>query len=393
MKYGFFIVATILASAFVSELLLKDSGYIAIYYQNYVIEMSLLIFLLVFFLVIILLFFVKKIFGTPNLIFKKTNLYKKRNANDLLEQSYLMMARGNYKKAEKYAKNSLKYSDTPLVAYLQGAIAADKQNLQKKRDAWISNAYENHPKGNEAILLLQAKFQLSDRNFEGASTTLNKIKKINNNSIETLNLLKNLYIELKDWQKILDILPSLRKFETSNISSLEKIESIAYIHIMNTTNDTKKLNQIWSRAPKTLKNNVEFTKVYCQRLITDNQEDLASKTITSFLNKDYDYTLVSMYSQMNIDNAEISQKNIMRWMKTHGKRDELLIAAAAICNKEKLWGQASRYLEESISISPSSEALFKLGEVLSHLEKTKAGNFAFERALKIQSNLEMNNQI
>ena len=72
MKYGFFIVATILASAFVSELLLKDSGYIAIYYQNYVIEMSLLIFLLVFFLVIILLFFVKKIFGTPNLIFKKT---------------------------------------------------------------------------------------------------------------------------------------------------------------------------------------------------------------------------------------------------------------------------------------------------------------------------------
>ena len=77
MKYGFFIVATILASAFVSELLLKDSGYVAIYYQNYVIEMSLLIFLLVFFLVIILLFFVKKIFGTPNLILKKLIYIKK----------------------------------------------------------------------------------------------------------------------------------------------------------------------------------------------------------------------------------------------------------------------------------------------------------------------------
>jgi uncharacterized protein HemY len=71
MKYGFFIVVTILVSTLVSNLLLKDSGYIAIYFQNYIIEMSLLIFLLVCFLLIIIFLFIKKIFGTPILIYKK----------------------------------------------------------------------------------------------------------------------------------------------------------------------------------------------------------------------------------------------------------------------------------------------------------------------------------
>lgn len=393
MKYGFFIVVTILVSTLVSNLLLKDSGYIAIYFQNYIIEMSLLIFLLVCFLLIIIFLFIKKIFGTPTLIYKKTNLYKKRNASALLEKSYLMLAQGNYKKAEKYAKNSLQYSDTPLIAFLQGAIAADKQNLHKKRDEWVKDAFKYSTKGNEAILLLQAKFQISDQKLEAAVTTLNKITEKNKSSIEAQHLLKDLYIELKDWQKILDILPALKKLDRSSMTSFEELESIAHIHIMNSINDTKKLNEIWNKAPKNIKNNSEFTKAYCQSLIKDNQEYLASKIITSFLSKSYDYTLVLIYSQMNVDNSEISQKNITRWIKTHGKRDELLIAAATVCNKEKLWGQASRYLEESISISPSSEALFKLGEVLSHLGKIEAGNSAFERALKIQSNLDVNNKI
>ena len=215
MKYGFFIVATILASAFVSELLLKDSGYIAIYLPElHVIEMSSTnLFISLFLSDHSFVFLSKKSLVRQILIFKKTNLYKKRNASALLEKSYLMLAQGNYKKAEKYAKNSLQYSDTPLIAYLQGAIAADKQNLHKKRDEWVKDAFKYSTKGNEAILLLQAKFQISDQKLEAAVTTLNKITEKNKSSIEAQHLLKDLYIELKDWQKILDILPALKKLD------------------------------------------------------------------------------------------------------------------------------------------------------------------------------------
>ncbi|MDE0742450.1 MAG: heme biosynthesis HemY N-terminal domain-containing protein [Woeseiaceae bacterium] len=393
MKFGFYIVLTILVSAFITELLLKDSGYVAIYYQDYVVEMSLVIFLLICLALFILLLFSKKIFNSPTLLLKKTMAYKRRHANHLLEQSYLMMAQGNYKKAEKYAKKSLNHCDAPVIAYSQGAIAADQQNLQIKRDEWIRNAYENHPKAREVILLLQAKFQLSDRNFEAALATLSKIKETNNTNKEMLTLMKDLYIELKDWQKILHIMPLLRKFDNLNTPLLNELECKAQIHIINITADTKELHQIWSKASKTLKENDDFTKAFCQKLIINDQEDIASKIITSFLKKNYAYSLVKMYTQLNIDDAQTNQKKITQWIKTHGHRDELLIAVATICQKEKLWGQASRFLQESINITPSAEALFKLGEVLSHLGKTESSNLAFKRALKLQSNLEKDIQV
>ena len=111
------------------------------------------------------------------------------------------------------------------------------------------------------------------------------------------------------------------------------------------------------------------------------------------MKKNYAYSLVKMYTQLNIDDAQTSQKKISQWIKTHGNRDQLLIAAATICQKDKLWGQASRLLQESINITPSAEGLFKLGEVLSHLGKTESSNLAFKRALKLQSNLEKDTQV
>jgi len=388
MKFGFYTVLTVLASAFITELLLKDSGYIAIYYQNYAIEMSLLIFLLLCAAIFVFLLLLKKILNSPKLILKKTTSYKRRHANHLLEQSYLMMARGNYKKAEKYAKKSLKYCDAPVIAYSQGAIAADQQNLQDKRDEWVRNAYENHPKAREAILLLQAKFQVSDRNFEEALATLAKIKEKNNSNKEILGLMKELYIELKDWQKILHIMPLLRKYDVLNTPLLDELECKANIHIISISSDAKELTQTWNNASKELKANNDFITAYCQKLILFNHKDIASKKITTFLKKNYAYSLIKMYTQLNIDDAQTSQKNIMQWIKTHGNRDKLLIAAATICQKDKLWGQSSRYLEESINITPSTEALFKLGEVLSHLGKIESSNLAFKRALKLQTSLE-----
>ena len=103
MKFGLYVVLTILFSAFMTQILVKEPGYVAIHFHDYVVEMSLIVFIVSFVLIILLLTAIKKILRSPRLIIKKTQAHKQKKANQLLEESFLKMAQGKFSDAEKIA--------------------------------------------------------------------------------------------------------------------------------------------------------------------------------------------------------------------------------------------------------------------------------------------------
>tara|TARA_B110000003_G_scaffold89071_3_gene91099 strand:+ start:1161 stop:2333 length:1173 start_codon:yes stop_codon:yes gene_type:complete len=385
MKLGFYIIITILLSAVISGILAEESGYISIYYSTYVIEMSLVIFFIINASFFLFLYFLSKIINTPSLLIIKAQKYKQENANSFIEKSYIKLLQGDYKRAEKYAIKAFSHCDTPLLAYSQAALAADHIDSKNNRDKWINIAYDRLPYAKEAILLLQAKFQFIDGNHKAALEYTEKIIAVNSENPLAINLLKDIYFEQKDWDKLKEILPLLKKLKKSEISELNRLETEIFTGAVNSINDIESLQNIWKTANKITKQDENFITLYCQKLIENNHDETASKIITTYLKKSYSYRLISIYTTLNHDETETSVKKIHLWMKSFGHQAELLLAAANICIKANLWGQSHRYLEESLAIELNPDTYMTLGVVLSKLGKTEAANKAFQEGLSLDS--------
>ena len=385
MKLGFYIIVTILFSAIVSGVLLDESGYITIYYSSYVIEMSLVVFFILNVIFLSFLILLSKIKKTPSHLINTAQNYKRKNANSLIEKSYLNLLQGNYKRAEKYAVKASNYSDTPLLAYSQAALAADHINSKNNRDKWIKEAHDRLPYAKEAILLLQAKFQFIDSNYIAALEYTNKIIDINPANSEAINLLKEIYLEQKDWDNLRKIFPKLKKSKKFDKSELYPLETKIFTGAISSVNNIELLQNIWKATNHITKKDENFVILYCQKLVENKHDETASKIITNFLKKSYSYKLICIYTSLNYDETKICIKKIHLWMKTFGHRAELLLAAANICIKGKLWGQSHRYLEESLAIELNPEAYMTLGVVLSKLGKNEAANEAFLKGWSLES--------
>ncbi len=390
MKLGLYIVLTILFSTFITQILVEDPGYVAIHFQNYVIEMSLIVFIVSFILIILLLTAFKKILHSPRLIIKKTKAHKQKKANQLLEKSFLKMAQGKYSEAEKNASKALKNCSIPVLAYIQAALSADAQKDHIRRDKWIKKAFEEHTYAEDVILLTQGKLQIKDQRYEDARATLGKMVEKNNENIAAFELLKDLYVRFEEWEKLSESLPLLKKNSRLSEKKLDQIELKAFDKLINNSSGEETLKTLWKDIPKNQKKNPTLVNAFCLRLINQNLEDISEKEILSYMKKNYSEILIKTYLKINHDDLQKPLKKIKQWIKKYGNQPELLTSAAKICKKAKLWDQAKVFIEDAISINPTAENFFILGEILFHFGKVDSACETYRKGLKIKITNEFN---
>ena len=255
MKFGLYIVLTILFGAFIAQILNENPGYISIYFRDYVIDLSLIFFCFALILTFLFLHYLIKILKAPKIILKKTRIAIQNKANNLLEKSYLEMLKGNYPIAEKYAKKARFNCSSPLLAYMQIIHATDAQKNRKQRDDWLKNAFKKFKYAEEVILYTQAKIQIRELNYEDARATLGKIIEKNPNNILAKELLTDLYIRFSEWESLsndLDDIKNKSKFEKDKI---DKLEILICNALINSKDNIKSIKKYWKGLPKSLKNN------------------------------------------------------------------------------------------------------------------------------------------
>ncbi len=390
MKFGLYVVLAILFSAFMTQILVKDPGYVAIHFQSYVVEMSLIVFIVSFVLIILLLTTIKKILRSPRLIIKKTRTHKQKKANQLLEKSFLEMAQGKYSEAEKNASKALKNCSTPVLAYIQAALSADAQKNHTRRDEWIKKAFENHAYAEDVIFLTQGKLQISDERYEDARATLGKMVEKNNDNIAAFDLLKDLYVRFDEWERLSESLPLLRKNSRLSEKGLDELELKIIDKLIDNSSGEEALKTLWKDTPKNLKKNPALLNAFCLRLINQNLEDISEKKILSYMKRNYSEALIKTYLKINHSDPQKPLKKINQWIKDYGNQPELLTSAAKVCKKAKLWDQAKDFIEEAINVNPTTENLFILGEILFHFGKINSACETYRKGLKIKLSNESN---
>ena len=385
MKFGFYIILTILLGALLAQNLIDFPGHISIYYKDFVVDISLVFFLLCLSIFLVSIYILSKVLGAPGFLLNKAKNSKRDKSNKLLENSILSMSKGDYQNAQRNALKALPSCDNPILAYTQIIQAYDSQNKYKERDEWIKKAYEKLSHAETHILLIQANTQLKSSNYENAKVTLEKINKIEPDNTIAAGLLADLQIKFSEWKQLENNLALLKSLNRTEEEKLFELELVSITELIKDAKTSDVLKKTWKGASSSVRENSYLIDTYCKKLKELNENEIAEKIILNFLKKTFDETLVYTFISLNQDQSDKVIKKISQWQKRYENNSKLMRIHAEVLMKDQRWEEAKECIEKAIEISPDSRNYFILGEILFHFGKVDSACETFRKSIRAKS--------
>lgn len=385
MKFGFYIILTILLGALLAQNLIDFPGHISIYYKDFVIDISLIFFLLCFSAFLILIYVLSKVLSAPSFLLNKAKNSKRDKSNKLLENSILAMSKGDYHDAQRSALKALPFCDNPILAYTQIIQAYDSQDKYKERDEWIKKAYEKLSCAETHILLIQANTQLKSSDYENAKATLEKINEIEPDNTIAAELLADMQIKFSEWGQLENNLALLKSLNRSKEEKLIELELISIAELIKDAKNFDLLKKIWKGASNSVKESSYLVDTYCKKLKELNENDVAEKILLNFLKKTFDEILIYNFISLNQDQPEKVIKKISQWQKRYENNSKLMRIHAEILIKDQRWEEAKECIERAIEIEPNDRNYFVLGEILFHFGKIDSACETYRKSIRAKS--------
>ena len=385
MKFGFYIILTILLGALLAQNLIDFPGHISIYYKDFVVDISLVFFLLCFSIFLVSIYILSKVLSAPSFLLNKAKNSKRDKSNKLLENSILSMSKGDYHNAQRNALKALPYCDNPIIAYTQIIQAYDSQNKYKERDEWIKKAYEKLSHAETHILLIQANTQLKSSNYESAKVTLEKINKIEPDNTIAAGLLADLQIKFSEWKQLENNLALLKSLNRTEEEKLFELELVSITELIKDAKTSDVLKKTWKGASSSVRENSYLVDTYCKKLKELNENEIAEKIILNFLKKTFDEILVYTYISLNQDQSDKVIKKISQWQKRYENNSKLMRIHAEVLMKNQRWEEAKECIEKAIEINPDSKNYFILGEILFHFGKVDSACETYRKSIRAKS--------
>ena len=385
MKFGFYIILTILLGALLAQNLIDFPGHISIYYKDFVVDISLVFSLLCLSILLVSIYMLSKVLSAPSFLLNKVKNSKRDKSNKLLENSILSMSKGDYHNAQRNALKALPYCDNPIIAYTQIIQAYDSQNKYKERDEWIKKAYEKLSHAETHILLIQANTQLKSSNYESAKVTLEKINKIEPDNTIAAGLLADLQIKFSEWKQLENNLALLKSLNRTEEEKLFELELVSITELIKDAKTSDVLKKTWKGASSSVRENSYLVDTYCKKLKELNENEIAEKIILNFLKKTFDEILVYTYISLNQDQSDKVIKKISQWQKRYENNSKLMRIHAEVLMKNQRWEEAKECIEKAIEINPDSKNYFILGEILFHFGKVDSACETYRKSIRAKS--------
>ncbi|HJN49350.1 MAG: heme biosynthesis HemY N-terminal domain-containing protein [Pseudomonadales bacterium] len=389
-----YIVLTLLLGGGLGTMMNKGPGLVLISYGGTTLQTSLWVMLIALTLSVLLTFVVIRLLRLPFTTGSNLNIWrsdqKRSKARSQTIKGLINLAEGNWLRASRYLSLSAESSDTPLLNYLGAARAVHELDDSVKRDEFLRIAHECTPEAELAIGITQAQLQLSRGQWEQCLATLKRLPA----KPYVHKLLKQVYLELKDWQSLWAILPDLRKSKLESAEELERLEKEVAAHLLTEllANGDLKDNsaeiglarEIWKKLAATSKQDDSLVNLYVQCLFRMGAEDEAERLIKNTMKSDWSDKLVELYGTLSGNDQKSRLKTAESWSKKHQHNAKLMICLGrlSLANNEK--GKAKKYFESSLELSKSIDALRELGRLLAQEGDYVSSSEYLQQALDLE---------
>ncbi|MCK6265721.1 heme biosynthesis protein HemY [Vibrio sp. ZSDE26] len=366
-----------------------QQGYVLISVANKTIEMSvttLIIFIIVTLAALFSLeFLIKKALRTSSTTWNWFSVRKLKRSRRYTNEGIIKLLEGDWKVAEKKVTRWANHHDMPLLCYLVASEAAQGMGDKKKRDHYLSKASEQE-NAHLAVELTKAKQQVREAEYELAFDTLSNLKNDYPANSILLNLLKTVYLELKLWQPLLEIIPKLAKQKLIDVKEQEAILQKAQCGLLSDVAEQKGSEGLidhWDKLPKKIKLETHLISCFIRQLISRKADNQAYTVLKEALKKNPDPELYSLLPEINLSDSHPPTELLK---KTLTKDDGNAAAHSALAQfylRESQWKEAQEHLEKALSIRSSVSDYAYLADALEKQDLSKAAHEVSKKALKL----------
>jgi len=301
----------------------------------------------------------------------------------------LKLHEGEWKEAERLITKGGRHNDFPLLNYLAAAEAAQGRQQIEQRDHYLKMASEQAD-STLAVALTSAKLQMREQQYEIALATLQSVKVDYPRNPVLLELLKECYLALNEWQPLKNIIHPLTKANLITEQQALELEEKAECGLMEfiaTNQGTVGLLDHWNSLPKKLKKHVPVLVCLIKQLHARKADSEAYIILRDNLKKRSDDRLVELLPTLNL--ADYHPVTVLlEEMVNHDARNPVVQSTLAqLYMRIEKWQPAREHFEAALAIREDMSDYAYLARVLDKQNhKQDAANLSRKALIMVGDN-------
>ena len=382
-----FLLLVIIGAAMVcGPLLAGNKGYVLIAIGDYTIEMTVIsagILALLLYGVLwcterllLRLFHIK---GSTRRWFTER---RRRKARERTLAGTLALAEGQFQQAETLMRKSAPDSDQALLNYLSAAEAAQAQGQTERRDAYLQQAAEQHPRASLAVSLIRARLLLRQKQYSEAETLLQSLDQAHPQHAVIQQLLKECYLALGHWSQLLALLPQLSKRKQLSADELQQLQQQIYPPLFTeraASAGRDGVMALWQELPRALRQDATTQAAAAMALIGLGDEVQAQEILLEGVCRSLSPYLLAVVPQLQ----QPAPKLLAQLQKSEQSAEpsaDLLQAIGILLLRQREMEQAQAYLERAVALQPQATAYRALAELMEQQRLFEKANFYYRQS-------------
>lgn len=381
-----------IVGVWLGQLIGNDPGYVMFALNGVSVETSVWFFLAMLMaiagLVSVLLWFIHGVFNSKNRFSQWLQHRAHQTATQKTNSGLMELMAGLWKDAEKDLLKSAPASDAPILNYVAAARAAEQLGDTKTCDEALLKA-EELSAHSFVVLLTRADIQLKRGQLDVACYELEQLYQRHPKNDAVLTLLQKAYYQKKQWTKLNQLLPAIRKHNIVPAEAFALLESdVAQQLLMSAAhNDSrdgdalKMLDDIWRGLSSTQIRDVQVIAAYAQALMHLHADHDAEVILKNTLKKQWNEPCVRLVAQINGGDVAKRLQTAEGWLRDHPHDPVLLLTLGRLCLRNQLWGKARTYFQESLHLAHTTETYAELGRLCAALSEHELSTGYFRQGL------------
>ena len=384
------VLIALLLGVGVVALIETDPGYVLVAYGNYTLESSLWVGLLLLFAFVLLTYLVMRLvyrlIGGQRSLVSWLGTRKAHHASRLTNRGLVYFLEGHWQRARRQVLRGASNNEAPLINYLLAARASHHLQEPGMVSQYLGAAADSDATAVDALELVDAEIKVHAGQYEQALAVLENMSDAGSYP-RGLELRRTIYTAQRDWDKLAGLLPQLRKRKLLSPDQLRDLESSCYRNLLQQSvasgdaPSVDDLHGIWQRVPSDLKQEDEMLQAYTGLLLRAGDHATAEKVILRALKQEWHPALVRQFGY--VEKADLPKQLALaeNWLSSHPEDPELLLCLGRLSARNKLWGKARDYFENSYRLQRSPEICAELGRLLTGLGEPKVAAAYFREGL------------
>lgn len=382
------VLATLLLAAALAAAIAYDPGYVLIAFGNYTLETTmwvgvalLLLILLAMYCVILIL---HRSVRQGSIFSRWRNNWHERRGRQLTQRGLLAYLEGNFERARVVLDRGANRTEMPAINYLLAARASAAHGEYKTAELYLLRAQRSDDGTDFAVAVTAAELQLRQGKLQEALDALTRLRSQSTKHPYVLKLLQDVYTNLRDWEKVIELLPELRKAKllTREIAADVEARAVAAcFDDMTAKKQIEKMRERWHALSRAVERDERVIAAYTRGLIALGSSDEAEILLRNFLKHHWSTSLVELYGKAQASDASRQLAQAEQWLRDKGSSASLLLCLGRLAMRNQLWAKARDYFEQSLQLENKPETNVELARLLVRLGQHERSIEYFERGM------------